>query len=443
MPVAGRARHEHAGAGQPVGDLERERRAVVGVERHEELVAVELAQRVRARGQLALGRGRRARRSRRRASPSPRRARRAPRSWTAWGSWPRRRSCRAPGRRRRRSPRRRRPSCRPRRAVADGVAVVAARRRRSPQRLGDRLLVRAALRRALVLRRGDLVELLLLGAQAGDLEVHRLELLVHRPHLLGLLAGDLVRLREVHALEDGERVGVVVGGELLAQVLAHLRRHLAEHRVHAVLDGDRRLVAEVLRQRLGHVPVLGTEDLVDLRVEPLGDLSRALDELARRARARSSRTPRGRTPRWRPSARGRARARRSRSPRRRSAPGSSRSEASRTAVSSSTVEEVDREAAVGDLDAGEREGEGGGGFMATSRTLRTAPDGLHGLPSWRWAPRAAHQRRRSWRWCESGFARGLRARMSSSAAAGSRPSRSTTIAAATVAERCIPARQWT
>ena len=54
---------------------------------------------------------------------------------------------------------------------------------------------------------------------------------------------------------------------------------LGEQRLDAVLDGDVRLVAEVPRQQLRHLAALAAEDLVDLRVEPLGHEAGTLDEL--------------------------------------------------------------------------------------------------------------------------------------------------------------------
>ena len=52
--VGVRALHQHAGPGQPVAELERER-ALLGIERHHELVAVVLAQRLELRRQLLVG----------------------------------------------------------------------------------------------------------------------------------------------------------------------------------------------------------------------------------------------------------------------------------------------------------------------------------------------------------------------------------------------------
>ena len=89
----------------------------------------------------------------------------------------------------------------------------------------------------------------------------------------------LAHLAHDRGLERGERVVVVVGGELLAQVLADLDLRLREQRLHAVLHGDVRLVAEVAGQQLRDLATVAAEDLVDLRVEPLGHLARALDEL--------------------------------------------------------------------------------------------------------------------------------------------------------------------
>jgi hypothetical protein len=82
-----------------------------------------------------------------------------------------------------------------------------------------------------------------------------------------------------HALEGGERVVLGVRRELAAQVLAHLHADLGQQRLDPVLHRDRGLVAEVARQRLGHMTVLGPEDVVDPLVQALGDEPCALDEL--------------------------------------------------------------------------------------------------------------------------------------------------------------------
>ena len=132
QPLGVAAGHQHAGAGERVGDAGAPSGALLGVVDHEQLVAVDLAQRLRARRQLLLGRARPRRRRRRRAGPSPRRAPRARPSWPRASSWPRRRSARAA------EPEQ--PSIADQhvalaaadaRQVADRVAVVALRRRRS------------------------------------------------------------------------------------------------------------------------------------------------------------------------------------------------------------------------------------------------------------------------------------------------------------------------
>ena len=69
--------------------------ALLGVVDHEQLVAVDLAQRLHARRQLLLGGHDPDAERRRRAGPSPRRARRARPSWPRASSWPRTRSARA------------------------------------------------------------------------------------------------------------------------------------------------------------------------------------------------------------------------------------------------------------------------------------------------------------------------------------------------------------
>jgi hypothetical protein len=103
----------------------------------------------------------------------------------------------------------------------------------------------------------------------------------------GLLVGGLLHDVQRRALEAGQRVVLGVRGELAAQVLAHLHADLGQQRAHAVLHGDRGVVAEVASERLRQLAVLGAEDVVDAGVEALGDRPRALDErrveLARRA----------------------------------------------------------------------------------------------------------------------------------------------------------------
>ena len=145
-------------------------------------------------------------------------------------------------------------------------------------RLGDDLLVVAALGRAAVGLGGDLLEALLLGLELDELLAQRAELVVHRPQLLVLAARGLAQLPDGHALERRERVVLAVARELLLQVLAHLHGQLADDELDLVLDRLARGVAEVALERLGDVPVLLPEGLVDLRVQPLGHLARALDE---------------------------------------------------------------------------------------------------------------------------------------------------------------------
>ena len=224
-------------------------------------------------------RGRRARRSRRCARCGRGRAPRPPWAWRAARPWPRRRCARAPGR------------CSPRchddvaglarRAldVADRVAVVALadgdlveRRRRRPPRTSGPSRCRARPRARRPRPSPSPRAPLELQAQALDRLVHLLQAGV-------VLVGALLDHRQRRALVDRERVVVGVGGELLAQVLADLHGGLGEHRLDAVLDRDRRVVAEVAGERAAHVPVVGAESLVELLVEPLGDLARALDEL--------------------------------------------------------------------------------------------------------------------------------------------------------------------
>ena len=106
--------------------------------------------------------------------------------------------------------------------------------------------------------------------------------------VLGLLVGRLAHRPPSDArwIAD-DRVRRVVGGELLAQVLAHLRHDLGRSppRTRCCTAAER-LVAEVLGQRLRDVAVLGPEHLVDLRVEPLGDRPRLLANAASTFRPR-------------------------------------------------------------------------------------------------------------------------------------------------------------
>ena len=162
--------------------------------------------------------------------------------------------------------------------VADGRAVVAEGQRERIDGRGDLLLVAAPLGRAALGLGGDLLELVLLALELDDLLAQRGELLVHRLELLGLRLRVVAHRADGHALEGGQRVVVAVGGELPAQVLAHLDADLGQQRLDAVLHRDRGLVAEVARQRLGHVAVLGPEGVVDALVEALGHQPRALDE---------------------------------------------------------------------------------------------------------------------------------------------------------------------
>jgi hypothetical protein len=169
----------------------------------------------------------------------------------------------------------------PRRAleVAHRVAVVTLRDRDAVERLVHGLLEGPALRGAAPGLGGDLLRGDLVAAEALDLQPQRGDGLRHLRQPLGLLVRALLHDRERRALEAGERVVLGVGRELLAQVLAHGDARLGEQRLDAVLHRDRGLVAEVALERLGDVPVLRAEHLVDLLVQALGDAPRPLDEL--------------------------------------------------------------------------------------------------------------------------------------------------------------------
>src|SRR4051795_6152799 len=178
------AAHEHAGAGEAVGDLEREGRVVLGVEGDEQLVAVDLAQRPRPRRQ-AVGRhdedgvvG---------VTPGARLvevlerrvARQVPRVLGLEDDA----SPRRPGAGVDRDEDVALLAGRARR-VADGVACVAAGGGQTLERLEDGLLERTPLRGAALALRLELLELLALGLQLEDLLAQPDELLVHRAQLL-------------------------------------------------------------------------------------------------------------------------------------------------------------------------------------------------------------------------------------------------------------------
>ena len=161
----------------------------------------------------------------------------------------------------------------------DRVAVVALADGDLVEHVVDGLLERAALGGAAVGLLRDGLGLLLVRALPLELEPQALDRLVHLLQAGVVLVGALLDDGQRGALVDRQRVVVRVGGELLAQVVADLHGGLGQHRLHAVLDRDRRLVAEMAGERAAHVPVVGREGLVELLVEPLGDLARALDEL--------------------------------------------------------------------------------------------------------------------------------------------------------------------
>jgi hypothetical protein len=147
------------------------------------------------------------------------------------------------------------------------------------ERLEDGLLERAPLRGAALALGLELLELLALGLQLEDLLAQPDELLVHRAQLLALVLCRPVERPDRHPLEHGERVLLGVRGELALEVLAHLRRDLADREAHLVLHRLAAAVAEVALERLRHEAVVGAERLVDLPVQVDDDLAGALDEL--------------------------------------------------------------------------------------------------------------------------------------------------------------------
>ena len=109
-------------------------------------------------------------------------------------------------------------------AVADRLGGVAARRGDGGQRVGDLLLVGAALGRAALGLLGDRLVLLLLGLQRGDLRLQGVDRLVHRDQVLLLELRRALDRADRRLLELRERVALVRGGELLAERLAMARR---------------------------------------------------------------------------------------------------------------------------------------------------------------------------------------------------------------------------
>ena len=104
--------------------------------------------------------------------------------------------------------------------------VVARGQRDRVERGGHRLLVGAALRGALLALGGDLLELLLLGPQARELARAADERPVHLAQV-GVLLSDAVLIEcSAPALEAGQRVLPVRGGELAQQILARLGHDL-------------------------------------------------------------------------------------------------------------------------------------------------------------------------------------------------------------------------
>src|SRR3954452_20258821 len=273
------AAHEHARAGQAVRDLERERRVVLGVVRDEQLVAVDLAQRARLRGQ-PVGRHDEHRvvgvaaLARLVEVGECRVARQVLRVLGLEDDPPARR----PGARVDRDEHVALLARRARR-VADRVARVAAGAREPLERLVDGLLERAPLGGAALALGLELRDLLALGLELQDLLAQPDELLVHRAELRALVLRRAVERPDGHPLEHRERVLVGVRRELALEVLAHLDRDLADRQAHLVLHGLGAAVAEMAIERLRDMAVLGAEGLVDLAVELGGDLAGALGEL--------------------------------------------------------------------------------------------------------------------------------------------------------------------
>ncbi len=166
--------------------------------------------------------------------------------------------------------------------VPDRVAVVALADRDLVERGVDRLLERAALGGAALGLLRDGLGLLLLRPRALELDHEALHPLAHLPQAGVLLVGRLLHRAQPGALEDRERVVVRIGGELLAQVVPHHAHRLGERGLELVLHRDRRLLAEVLREHPRDVAVLRPERLVELAVEHLGDRAGPLGELGLR-----------------------------------------------------------------------------------------------------------------------------------------------------------------
>jgi hypothetical protein len=272
-------RHQDAGAGERVGHLESEPGALLGVVDDEQLVAADLAQRVRARRQLVLGRdhphavvgralGHRLVELRERLlarlaavlglehDPAARAAGAAVEihhhvPLAAAGAA----------------------------EVADRVAVVALGARDRVDRVEHRFLVRAALGGRAVVLGGDLERLLLLGLQLLDLELERPHAAAHLLQRLVLQLGRLLDRGDRGALERRQRVRLVAGGELLEHLLARLGEELGHRGAHLVLDGGARLGAEVPRQHARHMAALGPEDGVQLLVQRGHDLLRGVLEV--------------------------------------------------------------------------------------------------------------------------------------------------------------------
>src|SRR5215217_1221740 len=270
--------HQHAGAREQVGELQA-LPALVGVVDDEDLVAVDLAQRLDARGQLLLGghdpdRVRSVAVGHRLVELGERDLLRRARVLGLEDDPPARRARAAVDRDHDVA-----LAAADARQVADRVAVVARAAGDRVHGLEHRLLVRAALGgRALVLG-GDLERLLALGLQLRDLHLQRADALVHLAQVGVLLVGGLADRRHRVALERGERVGLVGRGELAEQPLARLVEQLGHRGLDLVLDGGAGVRAEVAVQHARDMALLGAEGLLQPRPE-LGD-----DLLGRRAQA--------------------------------------------------------------------------------------------------------------------------------------------------------------